>query len=165
MEKIQLRNYKSVVIIGILALLLGTVILYWGLAGDMKLKISGAVLDKSTSAILMCLISIGPFVAGINQILKYISILKYGDFVIELTNESITYPEDAFFRGFKPVIIPKNQLSYVEFAQVGQHEYNLNLKNAQGQTIAVIPGELAPHKTMTAEELAVKIQKWLKSSY
>lgn len=163
MEKIELRNYKSVVILGILALLLGAVILYWGLAGDMKLKISGAVLDKSTSAALLCLISIGPFVAGINQILKYFSILRYGEFVIELTNDSITYPQDAFFRGFKPVSVPKNQLSYVEFAQVGQHEYNLNLKNAQGQAVAVIPGELAPHKTMTAKDLAVKIQNWLNS--
>lgn len=161
MEKITLRNFKSEVIVGILALILGAVILYWGLQGDMKLRISGANLDESTSAILLCLISIGPFVTGINYILKFFSILRYGEFVIHLTNDSITYPENAFFRGFKAVTLPKKQLSSVTLVTVAQNEQQIYLNNHKGQLVAVIPGELAPYKTMKPEELAAKIQTWL----
>ena len=161
MEKIILRNFKSEVILGILALILGMTILYWGLAGDMKLKISGAALDKTTSAILLCLISIGPVLVGINYILKFFSVLRYDEFVINLTKDSITYPENALFRRFKAVTIQKNLLYRVELAQVAAHEYKIYLKNEQGHILGVIEGELAPHKVLTPKDLAVKIQHWL----
>ncbi len=164
MEKITLRNFKGEVILGILAIILGIVILYWGLAGDMKLKISGASLDKSTSAILLCLISVGPILVGINYIMKYISILRYGEFVIDLTKEGITFPEGALFRGFKPVTIQKNLLTRVELAQVATHEYKIYLKNTQGHILGIIEGELSPHKTLPVKDLAIKIQNWLNTN-
>lgn len=161
MEKIVLKNLKSEVIVGILAFVLGGVILYWGLQGDMKLSISGAKLDESTSSVLLCLISIGPFVTGINFILKFFSILRYGEFVINMTNDSITYPENAFFRGYKAITIQKNLLSQVQLAKTGPHEYQIYLKNNQGHIVGIIEGELAPYKTLKPEELAGKIQSWL----
>jgi hypothetical protein len=163
MEKIKLQNYKSTIVIAIILLLLGSVILYWDLFSDIKLKISGAKLDQDTSKVLLCLISIGPFIASLNYVIKYISVLRYGEFVVILDNTSIRYPEDGFFRGFKAITIDKQQIKFVELEKISQHNYRINLKNYDHVTVGKISGELLHRKTIGINELAQKIDSWLKS--
>lgn len=163
MVKIKLQNYKSTIIIAVIFLLLGSVILYWGLVGNLKLKISGAKLDHATSKLLLCLISIFPFIRGINYLIKYISVIQYGEFVITMNNTFISYPDAVFFRGFKAVTIDKKQIKFVELEQIGQHNFRINLINKENKNLGSISGELLSKKTISISELAKKIDLWLKN--
>lgn len=161
MEKIKLANQKSIIVLGILSLLLGSLILYFGVTQEFNLKISGAKLDKSTSKVLLCIISSGAFVTTINYIIKYISLIRYGDFVVLLKSDSITFPEDTFLKGYSPVTIQKCILNEIELENLGQHKYSINLRNKQGVIVGKIAGELAPYKTMPPKDFVIKIQDWL----
>lgn len=163
MESIKIQNFKITIIISAIFLVLGSVILYWGLYSNVKLKFSGAKLDQATSKVLLCLISIGPFIACINYVIKYISVLRYGEFVIKINNNTIRYPEDGFFRGFKAVTIEKQQIKFVEIEKIGQHNFRINLINEVNKKIGSISGELLSKRTIGVKELAEYINLWIKS--
>lgn len=162
MESIKIQSYRSTIIIAILLFLLSALILYWGLSDEIKLRVSGAKLDHFTSKILLIIISIFPFVRGINYLIKYISVLRYGEFIIKINNNTISYPEDVFFRGFKSVTIEKQQIKFVEIEKIGQHNFRINLINEVNKKIGSISGELLSKKTIGINELAEKIYLWLK---
>lgn len=163
MEKIKLENYKSTLIISILLLLLGFVILYWGLFTDIKIKISGAKFDRTSSSILLFLISLGPILSGINYLIKYRSVLKYGEFVIVIHHNGISYPEDHFFKGFKKVFLDKESISFAELENIGQHKYQINLKNENGLVVGKISGDLPHRKSISTVDFTNKLNQWLHS--
>lgn len=164
MEKIELRNLKSEsIIIGILALGLGVLMVYWGSKGDIELRISGAHMDKATSSILLYLISLGPLLTGIALIMKFLSIQRYGEFVIMIDDNKITYPDNKLFRGYKPVIVNKSNISVVQFVDKGKQKYEVRLLNASNQLTGIISGDICHPKILSVQDLANKLNIWAQS--
>ena len=162
MEKITIRNPKNEsIIISVILLLLGGIILYWGLSSDMKLQISGAKLDKSTSKYLLILISFGPFLTAINYILKFISIIKYGDFSISLEQNKIIYPDYQMFSGYYKKEIEKEKIAYVDVVNLGKGEFNIYFRNKENASFAYLTNDICT-KDLKPIDLANKINNWLK---
>lgn len=163
-SEIKLRNLNSdAVAVFIISLILGLIILYWGLTTDMVLKISGARLDKATSRILLILIASGSLFKSILQIVVIISIRKYGALVISMDDTQITYPKKVFMKGYQKLAINKSALSKVEVNKTGQHQYQILLMSADNKVHGAVESHLLPHKEITVEQAAQQILNWIKA--
>lgn len=162
-NEIRLRNLNGdAIAVFIISLILGLIILYWGLTTDMALKISGARLDKATSRILLILIASGSLFKSIMQIVTILSIKKYGALVISMDDTQITFPKKVFMKGYQKVAINKSDLSKVEVNKTGQHQYQILLMSADNKVHGAVESFLLPHKEITVEQAAQQILNWIK---
>ena len=164
-KTIQLRNVKTEnLVFGILSFGLAAVLLYMAFFVDLKLRISGAKLDPSTSAGLLMVIGIFPILSGINLILRYFSLNKYGDFVLEMTADSITFPyNNGMFKGYSKWTVQKSAIDHVLVMDEGKGNHTIYLYDFERNSKGSIPGSLVPHKQMKPDDLAQQIHDWLHS--
>ena len=132
MKQIKLRSFKNdFLIFGCLAFALAFIIIYWAINRYGTLNVSGANLDVQTSKILLILISLGPLIASVNQLILYISYKKYGEFVINLVTNAMDYPLKKSFTGFQKVVINKKDISGVKLLYLGKRHYLIQTMKKQ----------------------------------
>ena len=165
MKKIEIRNPKTESVIAfIFCFLLGGLLIYWATYAELKLQVSGAKLDKATSQILLYIIAVGPILGGVNYFLKYLSIIKYGEFAIVLDTDKITYPDYSMFSGFKKASIEKNKILFSDVVNMGKGEFYICLRNFESKAIANISSDICTKK-LKPNDLADQINTWLKLNY
>lgn len=164
-QTIQLRNVKNEnLIFGILSFGLAAVLLYMAFFVDLKLRISGAKLDASTSAGLLMIIGIFPILTGINLIIRYFSVNKYGDFVLEMTPDTISFPyNNGLFKGYSKCTVQKSAIDHVLVMNEGRAGQNIYLYDFQRNAQGIISGNMVPYKVMKPDDLGQKIHEWLHS--
>lgn len=161
MERIEIQNFKNVIIIAVILFLLSAAILFWARTDELTGRIYGAKLDHNTSKVLLYIFSIFPFLSGVNYLIKFISVLRYDDFSITMNKQFIRFPEDVLFHGFKAVSIDKKLIEHVEIKET-KHSSRINLMNKRNEIIGSISGEFLNKKTIGVNDLANKIELWIK---
>ncbi len=164
MKEIKLRNYKTeslVVVLG--AFVLGTLILFWASQNNMTLRVSGAKLDRATSTDLLYIISIGPIITGIDLLIKYFSLLRYGEFTMIMEVDKFVYPEYKIFRGFKRKETDKNRMSYAKLYLVNNKPFLFYFVNKENIRMNVIETEIM-HPSVVLDEAVEKINAWIGQS-
>ncbi len=161
MKTLKLRNYKTEsIILGLGALALGATILYWASRGDMTLRISGAKLDKATSAGLMYIIALGPILTGINLIIKYFSLLVYGEFTMTMETDKFVYPAYKMFRGFKKKEIEKSKMASARLYLANNKPFSFYFVNKENITMDVIETEIL-HPSVVPIQAVEQINTWI----
>lgn len=162
MKKIPLKNYiNESLIVAIGSFLLAIILFYLGILGTIELRISGANLDADTSKILIFMIALAPSVVGVNSIIKFISIKKYGAFEIILHTNKIEYPTNQFMKGFKKKEINRELIYNVKIINVDRNKEHIYLLDQNGMLKGYIDSVILPHKMLNSEMLKLEISKWL----
>ena len=162
MENIKLRNYKAESgVLGLLSLILAVVIFYWAMQGHMTLRISGAKLDAATSSVLLYIIGIGPLLTGINLLIKFVTVILYGEFNMVIEKDQFVYPRYGMFKGFRKGQIEKSSIGQIKLILENKKPLSICFVDHNNKTIDYFETEIL-HPSVNAESLAKELNDWLR---